>query len=1218
MKRTFSLIVLLCLWLMPNLNALDKTSDLSPKQTISFTENKGQVSDQNHKPRPDVLYSGSVNGMVYHLRNNGISYQLNRVDEWTEHENAKFKTKSKVPARSTIYRLDINWLNTQKNFTMEQDQAFEGCANYYLEVCPQGIHNVRTYQGVTYKNIYEKIDLHFYEKAGVLKYDFIVSPNADYKQIQMEIRGAEKIELLKDGSVKFKTPLGEITEGAPQVYQNGKQLTSRWILSKNIISFEIEKFDPSQTLIIDPPIAVWGTYYGGNSSEEAQATVTDANGDIYITGYSSTSTGTNVATFGSHQFTFGGNSYDAYLVKFTPGCSRIWATYYGGAWDDYSYTCATDLSGNVFIAGRTSSFSSSVIATPSSHQPAFGGALYDGYLVKFNSSGVRQWGTYYGGIGSSDAVYACCTDLSGNVYITGNTDTGSSTVIATPGSYQTTGQGGFLAKFNTSGVRLWGTYYATIGYGLTTDASGNIYFTGNAGGSTGVSTPGTYQPNFSGGGSSGWGDAVLAKFSSAGALQWGTYYGGYGKEDIGYSCAVDANGNVFMVGSTKTYTSSIIATLGTEDPYGPSSTYTLPTGYVAKFDGTGNRLWGTYGGWNYTATGSYAAYSCVCDQAGNIIYAGTSAFFSGKAILAKYYGSNGILSWQADYGINHEQGYGCVWNPNGIIYMAGTSSGNGVAVGSSAWQGQLLGGSDAILVKYEVCSASPLIYVPYGSPICPGETRTLIARGSDTYTWLPTAANTVTLVQTPTVSTTYTLIGSSIGCTNTTQDVYTLTVYALPQLIVPSGAICPNGTFAINSSGAQTYTVFGGSVYGVGPSIVVGPTVTTSYSVIATYSNNCESMYPTVVTVSVSQNPTVIAAASSTIVCSGYSVGLMGSGANTYTWQPAGLTGSNITLYPSSTANYSLNGTNLTGCKSQTSSIITVSVIPSPVVNVNSGNICIGKSFTMAPSGGSSFTYTPAGPIVSPTVSTSYTVVTTGANGCVGKAVSNVVVNPLPVVSLQSGSVCLGKTFNLNPSGAASYNLQGGTAMVSPTVTTSYTATGTSAAGCQSATFASATVTVNPLPVITGQASPSAICEGETSTLTASGGNTYTWNPGGAGTTITVQPTGNMQYVVTGMGLNGCVNTATVSQFVDPCVSISKINPDRELWIYPNPHAGLFTVVCDKNRRMEITNALGQVILRGDLIEGKNNIDITEYSNGIYFIRLSDDNYSKTLKIVKE
>jgi hypothetical protein len=167
------------------------------------------------------------------------------------------------------------------------------------------------------------------------------------------------------------------------------------------------------------------------------------NGNVYLAGDANSTTG--IATTGAHQATYGGGrSNDAYLVKFNSSGVRQWGTYYGAS-TDYGYSCATDASGNVFLAGYT--YSTTGIATTGAHQTSFSGNN-DAFLVKFNSSGVRQWGTYYGGSGF-DYGFSCATDENGNVYLAG---VGSSTTgIATTGAHQTTMSGGgvaFLVKFD--------------------------------------------------------------------------------------------------------------------------------------------------------------------------------------------------------------------------------------------------------------------------------------------------------------------------------------------------------------------------------------------------------------------------------------------------------------------------------------------------------------------------------------------------------------------------------------------------------------------------------------------------------------------------------------------------------------------------------------------------------------------------------------------------
>jgi len=238
---------------------------------------------------------------------------------------------------------------------------------------------------------------------------------------------------------------------------------------------------------------------------------------------------------------------------------RLWGTYYGGTQNDDSYSCATDANGNVYLSGGT--ISSDGIATAGAHQTIFGGNPFeDAFLVKFNSSGVRQWGTYYGG-SQTEFGQSCATDANGNVYLSGSTN--SYDGIATAGAHQTIFGGdsvtdAFLVKFNSSGVRQWGTYYGEAeedyGYSCATDANGNVYLTGQTQSTTGIATAGAHQTILGGNQ-----DAFLVKFGASGVRQWGTYYG-EAEEDYGYSCATDANGNVYLTGYTSS--SDGIATAG--------------------------------------------------------------------------------------------------------------------------------------------------------------------------------------------------------------------------------------------------------------------------------------------------------------------------------------------------------------------------------------------------------------------------------------------------------------------------------------------------------------------------------------------------------------------------------------------------------------------------------------------------------------------------------
>ncbi|HEY6162228.1 MAG TPA: SBBP repeat-containing protein, partial [Bacteroidia bacterium] len=305
---------------------------------------------------------------------------------------------------------------------------------------------------------------------------------------------------------------------------------------------------------------IWSTYYGGTNDESGYGVTTDAAGNVYLTGESVSTNGISYLGFQN----MNGGSYDAFLVKFDANGNRIWATYYGGTGAEFAFDAVTDAGGNVYLVGETSS--ATAIAS-GGFQNTYGGA-YDGFLVKFNASGARQWATYYGG-SPSDCISGVCIDNAGRIYCSGQT--GSTSGIAS-GGFQTTFGGGafdnFLVKFDGSGSRIWSTYYGGPGdenqdNSCETDGSGNIYLSSITPSTSGIASGG-FQ-NIYGGGTS---DAYLVRFDSLGNRLAATYYGGSGS-DMGYGLCTNSLGNVYWGGITSSTTS--IASGGFQNTYGGGS-----------------------------------------------------------------------------------------------------------------------------------------------------------------------------------------------------------------------------------------------------------------------------------------------------------------------------------------------------------------------------------------------------------------------------------------------------------------------------------------------------------------------------------------------------------------------------------------------------------------------------------------------------------------------
>ncbi|MFN5323300.1 MAG: SBBP repeat-containing protein [Bacteroidota bacterium] len=299
----------------------------------------------------------------------------------------------------------------------------------------------------------------------------------------------------------------------------------------------IAKFDQSGR-------RVWATYYGSVGNESGQACTVDGLGNIYLSGQAGGAAPNSIATAGSYQAINASGSFDLYLAKFNASGLRQWATYYGGSGVENYADLATDGSGNIYLAGITNS--SSGIATAGAHQTTIGGST-DGFVVKFTGGGTRIWATYHGGSLDEGSQISCATDINGNLALAG--ETRSTNNMSTSGSYQQSIGGNYdawIARFTSSGVRNWSTYLggsaADRGRSVAFDGNGNVVVTGWTSSTSGIATAGAHQTTFGGGTS----DAMVASFQPNGAINWSTYKGGTTSEQ-GFALAIENSGKIFLL-----------------------------------------------------------------------------------------------------------------------------------------------------------------------------------------------------------------------------------------------------------------------------------------------------------------------------------------------------------------------------------------------------------------------------------------------------------------------------------------------------------------------------------------------------------------------------------------------------------------------------------------------------------------------------------------------
>ncbi len=416
--------------------------------------------------------------------------------------------------------------------------------------------------------------------------------------------------------------------------------------------------------------------------------------------------------------------------------------------------------------------------------------------------------------------------------------------------------------------------------------------------------------------------------------------------------------------------------------------------------------------------------------------------------------------------------------------------------------------------------------------ICQGTTTTLNGPpGFNTYSWLPGGQTTQNIQTGNAGSYTVTATGQS-ACI----QVQTFSVTVNPQPAVfanPTNVnICVgNSTTLTASATPSTGVLFSwapstGLNSTTGTPVVAAPTTSATYTVIGTDANGCTNF--STVAVNVGQLPVAVVADQT--ICGGQTATITASGGSSYLWN-TGQTMASISVNPTSTSSYTVVVTNPAGCAD--TAIVNIVVAPLLVVSVSNATICAGQTATLSASGGVNYSWntgaTTSSVQVNPAFSNSYTVTVSNASGCSGIAIATVSVSPAPVVSVAGATICSGQSATLTASGGTNYSWNTGqtTAFIIVSTTSSYSVTATNANGCT----ATATVSVLVVPPPVPSVSNATICAGQTGTLTAMGGATYSWNTGATTNSISVSSAGNYSVIVS---IGSCSASATGSLSVNP------------------------------------------------------------------------------------
>jgi gliding motility-associated-like protein len=399
--------------------------------------------------------------------------------------------------------------------------------------------------------------------------------------------------------------------------------------------------------------------------------------------------------------------------------------------------------------------------------------------------------------------------------------------------------------------------------------------------------------------------------------------------------------------------------------------------------------------------------------------------------------------------------------------------------------------ADSVLISIGCCPSVNHVYRLYfcnytvsvagAASICKGQTNTLTASGAAGYTWYPGGSTSNSLIVSPNITTTYSIVTTNTaGCSLTTT--VSQVVVPVPTLVVSPAtqAFCAGSLVTLTVSGATAYTWQPGNFTGANYSLT--PSVSTAYTLTgATLGCVGQAVY----NLTVIPSPTLVVSGSPTLICSGQSASLSATGANVYVWNPGNISSATATVFPATTTNYTITGSNSI-CSSTVSVLITV--VPKPNLTIVPGvlKMCHGATLAVTASGAQTYSWLPASVVSSATgasvslASDSSKVITlAGANSlgtlvCLDSKTYPLSVLPyvIPVIS-DSVSMCKGDTALLRASGGSTFSwlpgnriVHAGTnsVMISPDVSTIYTVTVSESSHCSKT--ATVMVTVNQRPYV--------------------------------------------------------------------------------------------------------------------------------------------------------
>jgi hypothetical protein len=349
--------------------------------------------------------------------------------------------------------IDLHLLGSRESATAVALDPLPGLTNHLIGSDPRGWRTRIEGSGrVKYEQVYPGVDVVYYGNQRQLEYDFVISPGADYRVIALSFAGASGVSLDGHGNLVVATPLGDLVQHAPVIYQQSaagvrEPVEGGYVLRGEGVGFTVGAYDRMRPLVIDPVLS-YSTYLGGSAIDHGLAVAIDGAGDIYVAGFT---TSTN---FPQAPGPFGGG-VDAFVTRLNAqGTAIVYSTYIGGQQTDYANDLEVDADGNAYVAGTTESQNFPILNAVQSVLNGYS----DTFVTKLDPAGALVYSTYLGGR-NEDLGYGLAVDGSGRAHVTGWTGSPDFPLV----NPLQTSTGGSPAWLTTDGGAAWNAIEAGLG-----------------------------------------------------------------------------------------------------------------------------------------------------------------------------------------------------------------------------------------------------------------------------------------------------------------------------------------------------------------------------------------------------------------------------------------------------------------------------------------------------------------------------------------------------------------------------------------------------------------------------------------------------------------------------------------------------------------------------------------------------------------------------------